>query len=346
MATFTREVGIIFGSQSVEGTADSTVAAQTTASLANGAVRGDVASGIVESGVTHAFTRRLRESGPVTGGFTELASDFLEEEIALSFAFPMAGNRETSSSPVVDEDFDHDQGINDLLAACGLAGAADASGTDAWIYTPADVSIATARIFDSGVAWVIRDIRGDWSLAQTPGEVGIMTCTLSGIVDSFDAAETFPTFSYGVQATVNAPSVKSVAAAWNITRGWTDLTISCVNEIETIPDSNSSTGSGFEQNGRTITVAMTIRDDSTDTDFSRTHLIAETAPTDDLIYTVFDSTGTPTGVGESALAYKIEANNLEVQSYTPDVAGKKSASNVTAICTGLTDGSEFALTFL
>lgn len=342
MATFTREVGIIFGTQSSEGTADATIAADSgTIPLADGAILGDTASGIAESGITHSFTRRLRDKGAVSASFTELASDFLEEEVSLSFAFPMAGSRQTSSNPVVDADLTHDQGINDLLAACGLAGNADGGGVG-WIYTPADVSIATAKLFDSGVAWVIRDIRGDWSLTQVPGEIGIMTCTLSGIVDSFSTVS-FPTLQYSVQATITAPNVSSVSPVWgSIARGWTDLTISCTNEIEKVPDSASSTGSGFEQTGRVITVDMNIRDDSTDRDFTRAALVKSSAPTDDLTATV----GTATGTDSAALAYQIACNNIDVRSYTPDVAGKKAASNISGVCTGLTDGTEFSLTFI
>lgn len=345
MATFNREVGIAFGPQSVEGTADATIAALNgSLNLDSGIILGDVASGIVESGITHAFTRRLREKGAVTGGFTELASDFLEEEIALSFAFAMAGNRNDTAGTPVDGDFEHQKGIKSLLAACGLTGIASVTTpTVGWDYTPSDVEIATARIFDSGIAWVIRDIRGDWSLIQAPGEVGIMTCTLKGIVDSFDAAEAFPTFDFEEQASINAPSVQGVNSIWGgIARGWIDLTIACVNAIESIPDSASSTGKGFEQTGRKITLSMNIRDDSSDLDFTRAALVLEAAATDDLTYTA----GSAAAGSAPALAYQVECNNLEVQSYTPDVAGKKAASNITAVCKGTTDGSEFSLAFL
>ncbi len=344
MVTFNREVGIAFGAQSTEGTADATIAALSgSLDLDSGIVLGDVASGIVESGISHAFTRRLREKAPVSGGFTRQPSDFLEEEISLSFAFPMAGSRETTTGTPVDSDFTHQKGINDILAACGLAGIASVSTpTVGWDYTPADVAIATARLFDSGIAWVIRDIRGDWSLLQTPGDVGVMTLALSGIVDSF-AALSFPTFDYEEQASINAPSVQAVSPDWGgIARGWTDLTVSCVNAIESIGDSASSVGKTFEQTGRIITVSMNIRDDSSDLDFTRAQLVLESAPTADLTYTAGDAA---TG-SDPAVAYQIECRNLEVQSYTPDVAGKKAASNVTAICTDSVDGGEFSMAFL
>jgi len=343
MATFKRQIGIAFGSQSVEGTADATIAVLSGAlNLDDGIILGDAASGLVESGIAHAFERRLRENPPVAGSFTEQSSDFLEEKLStFTFAFPMAGPRTTTSATPIDSEFEHQKGIKALLAACGLTGALNPT-IAAWDYTPADVSIATARIFDSGNAWVIRDIRGNWSLSQEPGEVGIMTVTLTGIVDSF-AAVTFPTFDYEEQASVNAPSVQSVSPLWGgIARGWQSLTIACDNVIETLKDAASSTGEGFEQTGRVITVDMDIRDDSTDIDYTRAQLVLSAAPTDDLTETV----GTAASGSDAALAYQIECRNLEVLSYTPTVAGSKASSQVSAKCTATTDGGEFLMTFL
>lgn len=345
MATFTRQVGIAFGTQSVEGTADATISALAGAlDLDDGIILGDSDSGVVGSGVTHSFERRFREKGTVSGGFTLLASDFLEEVVTLSFAFPLAGPRTTTTTPV-DADFEHQKGIKALLAACGLAGSASASNpTVGWKYVPASVSIATAKIFDSGFAWVIRDIRGNWSLTQEPGEIGIMTCELSGIVDS-EVNVAFPTFDYEEQASISAPSVSGVSPSWGLSdeqRGWTTLTISCENQIESIPDSASSTGSSFEQTGREISVSMTIKDTSTDPDFTRTQLVRPSAP----VASVKATVGTPAGTAESAIAYQWELSLLEIHTFAPDVAGTKAASTLTGRCTGTTDGSEFFLAFL
>lgn len=340
MATFNRQLAIAFGAQSVEGTADATIAALSGGlDLSDGIILGDTGSGIAESGITHSFTRRFREKGYVAGSFTRLASDFLEEQIALEFAFPLAGPRTLTTTPV-DADFEHEKGIRDLFLACGLEGfQSGANPAVGWKYFPADVSIATAKLFDSGYAWVIRDIRGNWSIQATPGEVAIMTCTLSGIVDSFGAVA-FPTIDYEEQASISAPSVAGVSPSWGISdevRGWTELTIACENEIETIPDSASSTGNSFEQTGRTITVDMVMKDTDTDGDFTRSELVRTTAPTQDLKATV----GTPAGAAENATAFRIEAANLEVRSYTPDVAGSKAASRVSAVCTSPTATLEF-----
>jgi hypothetical protein len=344
MATFNRKVGIAFGPQTTEGTADTTIVALSGAlDLDDGIVLGDVGSGLVESGITHSFTRRLREKGTVAGSFTRLASDFLEEEVSLSFAFPMAGNRKTTTTPDSLE-FEAQKGIKALLGACGLDGITSPSNpTVGWKYTPEDCAIATARIFDSGVAWVIRDIRGDWSLAQAPGEIGIMTCTLNGIVDSFNAAVTFPTFDFEEQATINAPSVQNVNPVWGaIGRGWTDLTLSCANNIESIPDSASDVGKSFEQTGREITLSMNIRASNSDLDYARSQLILDSNPSGNLDYTV----GVAASASDPAVAYQVKCSNLEVTDYTPDVAGMKASSNVTAVCTGTTDASEFFLAFL
>lgn len=348
MADFTRQLAIAFGAQSAEGTADTTIAALAgSLDLADGIILGDAAAGIVESGLSHAFERRGREKGSVSGGFTDQGSEFLEEMIStFTFAFPMAGPRTLTTTPAAD-DFDHQKGINDLLAACGLEGAASVSNpTPGWKYTPANVALATAKIFDSGTAWVVRDIRGSWSLAMTPGEIAIMTCTLSGIVDEFETVS-FPTLDYEEQESVNAPSVSGVSPSWGISdeeRGWTDLTIACVNDIAEIPDSASSVGKVFDQRSRLITLEMNMRDTDTDLDFTRSELVRTTTPTEDLKATI----GTAAGASEAAVAYQIEASNIQVDAYTPGKMGEstKAASTITGRCTGTTDGSEFFLAFL
>jgi hypothetical protein len=313
MTLVNRAVGIAFDAQGTEGTAlPGIVALNSPLTLADGIILGDVGTGIAKSGITHSFTRRLRENGTVSNSFTELSSDFLEEEISLSFAFPMAGPRTLTGGTPADADFTQEKGIDALLGACGLAGALDGAGVG-WKYTPADVVIATAKIFDSGIAWIIRDIRGDWSLTQTPGEIGIMTCALTGTVDSFDAAEPFPTMDYEEQASINAPSVQNTASTWSFLRGWTEMNISCANSIETIPDSNSSTGNTFDQTARVITATMNIRDDSSDLDFTRTELIRDTAPTNDLTYAV----GAAAAATSPAVSYKVSLNNLESPTMRP-----------------------------
>lgn len=344
MGLYNREVGIAFGPQSAVGVIDPTIAALAgSLDLDDGIILGDVNAGIAESGITHSFTRRRREKGSVTGGFTRLSSDFLEEEVALSFACPAAGNRTTTPGTPNDFSFLQQKGLDALLGSVGLIGAAStASPAIGWRYSAGDVAIASARLFDSGGAWGIRDIKGNWSLSQTPGQVGIFTFTLSGIVESY-AAVAFPTFDYEEQASVNAPSVSAVSPSWGgITRGWTDLTISCENQIGKFADSGSSTGESFEQEGRTISVDMTIRDDDSDLDFSRAELVRTTAPTSDLTATV----GAAASGGDSAVAYQYAASNLEVVSYAPETAGKRAASKISAECTGTTDGEEFSIAFL
>jgi len=309
-------------------------------------VLGDSASGIASSGVSHSFTRREREPGNVAPSFTRQDGDFLEEQISLTFAFPLAGPRSNvNPTTPVDLDFEHDPGIDALLEACGLTGnASTADPTVGWRYQTADVGIATAKLWDSGFAWVVRDIRGDIAIAAGPGEIAIATCTLTGVIDSGSLAA-FPTLDFGVQASVGAPSVRGVNPSWGISgeiRGWSDLTITVANEIQQIPDSASSTGSVPEQTGRTVTVAMTIRDTDTDVDFTRANLVGTTAPTDDLRATV----GTPAAAGDPALAYQLDVRNLRVTQSTPAVMGSAAASQVTAVATSATADDEFSITFL
>jgi len=338
--TFTREVGIAFGAQTVEGTADATIAGLSgSLTLSDGIVLGDANSGIVSSGISHSFTRRLNEKPPLSGSFTKQSSDFLEEQIALSFALPLSGPRNDTTATPVDGDFVGRVGVEALYRCAGLFGAA--SGTPGHQYIPIDVDLITAKLFDSGNYWVIKDIRGDVSINLTPGEIAVATYTLSGIVDSFGAVA-FPTFDYEELGTVSAPVVASVSPVWGFDpeeRGWTSLTIGVSNSIESIPDSASDTGSSFEQTNREITVSMTIKDTDTDIDFTRTNLVGTTAPTDDLTATIGDAA---TG-SDPALAVLIEARNLEVRSYTPDVAGTQAASTITAVCTATIVATEFKL---
>ena len=347
MATFKRQLAIAFGGQGgVFGTADPTIAALSgSIGLNDGIVRGDAASGLIGSGITHSFARRENPGGFVPGSFTRLDGDFLEEEVTLTFAFPLAGTRVPASNPPVASDFSALKGIEALLKSVGLEGAASVSNPDVGFkYAPVDAEPITAKLFDSGFAWVIRDILGDISISMPPGEVAVATCTLSGIIDS-GALVAFPTVDFGVQSSVNAPAVVSVAPSWGISdevRGWTELTIALTNSLEEVPDSAQSTGVATDQTGREITVNMTIRDTDTDVDFTRANLVGTTAPTADLKALV----GTPAAAGDPATAYQIEVSNLRVLSNTPAVAGSQAASRVTARATGTVGGSEFFIAFL
>ncbi len=343
MAAFDRELVLAVDAQAVEGTVNATIAALSNSiDLSDGVVLGDPDSGLFRSGITHSFTRRERTPEAIADSFTRTDGDFLEEEVSLSFAFALCGNRVDTVGSPDDDDFDHEKGIDALLACCGLDGAASgANPVVGWKYTPADVSLASIKIFDSGAYWVLRDVRGDITFELTPGEVAVATCTLQGIVDSAGVV-TFPTVDYEEQASVAAPSVVETATAWSATRGFLECSIAVKNNLEKAADSNSDVGYLIEQNGREITVDMTIRDDSSDVDYTRTNLVQAIAATDDLVFQVGDAAA----AAAPAIAYQVECANLRVLSYTPAVAGKKAASQVSAVCTGLTDGSEFFLAFL
>jgi len=342
--TFNRELALVVDAQSVEGTPNPTIAALTgpTIALSDGLVLGDSGSGILKSGIDISLARVEKDPGFVSGSFTRLDGDFIEAAVDLTFSFPMAGPRITTTTPV-DTEFEHDVGIDALFACCGLDGA---SGGSTWFYTPADATFATVKIFDSGNYWVIRDVKGDITFNLPAGEVGIATCTLKGVVDSFGAT-TFPaTVDYGVQATVNAPVVAGVVPSWGISaeeRGWETLSISIVNDLQDYADSAKTPARIVEQNGREITVEIEIIDTDTDIDFSYQNLIGTTAPTDDLIGTMgFDDIATG---ADPAVAYTVSANNLRVQDYTPGTRGVKAKSTITAVCTGTTAGSEFFIEF-
>ncbi len=342
MASITRQVAIAVDTQTAEGTANTTIAGLTGAlTLANGIVKGDSESGLIGSGLTYSFNRRERPPGELEGSFTRLDGDFLEQEITFSFAFPLCGPRKNTETPAVGGNFKHEKGIDALLKCCGLSGSLVATS---WQYVPIDALFATMKIFDSGEHWVVRDIRGNLNIRETPAEIPIVTCTLVGIIDSVGQT-TFPSpLDYEEQASVNAIACKEANPIWGqgaTVRGWSELEIAIENNLEKILDSASDVGFVYEQAGRTITVSMTMKDDDGDPDFTQTNMTGTAAPTDDLDFTV----GSAAGDASPALAHQIQVANLRVQSYTPAVAGKKAASQVTAVATGLTDGSEFFLTF-
>ena len=332
MAEKAFQIAVAFGVQAVAGTADATIAALAGAlSETDGFVLGDPESGVGESGIDWAVAREFAEKAAVSGSFTKQPSTFLSEQVeTFSIAFPLMGRG--TSSPVADADYKPAKGIDALLQACGLAGANWGSGTG-YVYTPAAAQIITAKLFLGGNFWVVRDCIGSLELTQPPGEVGICKVTLAGVISSFGAVA-FPTIS--------APSVKGVGHNWGIAaalRGFTDATLSIDNEIEELPDSNSSTGRRSRQTGREIALSAQIFTDSGDIDFERAELVRTTAPTDLQQWQV----GTPAGA--TANAYRVTLTNPEIRSLKPDRAGTSEVMDVELVAVETVANTEFELLF-
>lgn len=341
MAEKTFQIAVAFGIQSVAGTADATIAALAgSLSETDGFVLGDPEAGVGESGIEWAVARELKEKADVSGSFTKQPSTFLSEQVeTFSIAVPLMGRG--TASPAADADYKPVKGIDALLLAAGFSGGNWGAGVG-YAYTPASAQIITAKLFASGNFWVVRDcIVSALEITQPPGEVGIATFTLSGIISSFGAVA-FPTINYGNQASISAPSVKGVGHNWGISaaaRSFTEATLSISNEVEEIPDSNSSTGKRSRQTGREIALSMTLYTDSGDIDYERSELVRTTAPTDQQQWQV------GTAAGTTANAYRITLTNPEIRSLAIDRSGASEVVTADLVAVETDANTEFELVF-
>lgn len=345
MPEFDFEIGIAFGPQTTLGTWDDPVSGAIN--LDDGLILGDRASGAKESGIDFSTARILREKPDLGSSFTRQASDFRREGVdTFRFSFPLAGNRLTVGATPLDSEFEHQQGIKALLAACGLVGIADASGVG-FRYTPTKISgnEASASLWSSGSKYQIKDIVGSLEIVFTPGDIAIATATLTGLVDDL-VPEAFPTLDFEEQATISAPSVEEVAHSWGIgavARGFQELTIRIDNNLTDFGDANAEGGFRKRQGRRTIGATGIIIGDSADIDFERNELVRTSAPTDDLTFQV----GAVTPASSSAVAYKVEIFNPEVLNLRNQEQGEVHTSAVELAATQVSgsEDDEFRLTF-
>lgn len=346
MARYPGRMGVAFGVQSAEGTVNATIKALTgSIDLADGIVKGHSDVGQYESGLEFTTGRRGRSRGFASGGFTWTGDDFLEEEVrTFALTFPLAGPRGTASTPAVDADFafPNDVGIDAILRAGGLVGAAWGGGVGE-AYVPQNAEYITAKIWLEGQHWVLMDCICSLSFTLTPGEVGLVKATFSGTVESVGTG-TFPTFDYGVQDSVSAPVVESMNPLFPASlgvRGWSELEISIDNDIQAVPDSAAVGGRRAIQQGRDVTIAMKQFDTDADEDFVQTNVRQTGTPVDDL--SLF--TGA-TADGAAAIHYMIFVNNIQLDEQTPDRVGGSSAPGISGRATSTTDGGEFSLIFV
>lgn len=303
-------VGAAFGVQSVRGTANSTIAALSGAlGVADGIVLGDPSGGVGESGVTLATARRLREKARISGSFTRAPSDFLEHVIdSFEIVIPLKGNGATAT-PAAGE-AKPDAGIDALWQAVGWTGA---NGTNpVYEYTPASAQIITAKVWFAGLAWILKDLVGDWVISATPGEIATLTCTLSGKIDGTPAAATFPTFTYGNQSSLSAPNVETTGHNWGISaevRSFTAMEITGTNSIDEIPDSEASGGLRPVQTDRQIDIASTVFLSDTDLDFEIGQLLLTVEPTDQMDFRL----GTAAGATDTINGVLMEVTNPEAR---------------------------------
>ena len=337
-------MGVAFGSQAARGTVDPTIAALTGAlDESDGLVLGDPEAGEGETGLSFKLASDRRDKAVVTGSFSRSFADYIRTLVdTFDFTIPLKGAG--TSTPSVDADYQLAAGVEALLECAGLAGAAWAGGTG-WEYTPANADVISAKLWfgDQGtnsVAVVLKDIEAsDLELTIDSGEIGKAAFSLGGTVESV-AIEATPTFDYGLQNTVSAPSVESVGYNWGLTaaaRGFETLTVSINNQTEETKDSNAAGGLVQRQTGREITATATIyAEDAAELDFEFNQLeetdIANAEQWDCLI-----------GTAGEANAYEIIMPDPECTEVEPKTLANSQAWALAWIARSATANAEFSL---
>lgn len=360
------EIGFLLGAaflnQTTRGTINSSIPAIGSGSgtsgaienVTDGAVLGDAASGIGESGISLSLDKSITEKAVVTGSFTRDFANYVARTVeSFSITIPLKGNGETTTATPVAADFTPDVGIIALWRAAGLTGAA-ASAT--WQFTPASTNIVSAGVYignesSNGIRVLIKDVEAkSMSMNFTPGEVATATFDLSGVYESADETGSWPAapFEYGNQSALSAPAVTGVAFTWGPDTpaarsiGFSELEIAFDLQSQTVKSSNATSGELQLQEGREIRITGTI--DATDGEFLyELDQLGESniANAEALSFTV----GTAATGSDTANAYTVEVLDPELVSLTPDKLGNSGAWVIELIARSATANGEFSLTY-
>lgn len=359
MAEIAFAFGLAAGTQVALGTINATIQGLTGALvIADGIVLGDAGSGVGESGIDFSTARESRELAPVTGSFTNQHPTLLRrvvDRLTVSVQLKGAGLIASSglaSNPPVDADMNLQNnypGLHALLRSAGWTGAAWGAGVG-HSYTPADAAPITIKLWSGSstncVATVLQDcVARNLSIKFVPGDVAIATFDLSGTIVSVTGGVTLPTFAYAHIASISAPTLVSAAHSWGIgaaLRDFTELTMTCEQEVEDIPSSNAATGVRSRQQSRKITVEATIVGDSGDDDYEETRLNASSASTDDLTFLLGAAA---VALGE-VKGVQVFLNNPVTERIQDDKVGSSKARAVTIRATATVAGGEAELRFI
>jgi len=349
-------IGMAVDVQSAFGTPNSTIAAlATNVAATDGAVLGDKGSGDAESGISiPQIVPIFREVAAVAGSYTEQADSFQRASVeGFSVTFPLQGNGvdATPSAGEASLATAH-KGIHAILYSLGLIVANGSA--PAVEYTPRFAAssgggtiYSTVKIWIGDLSFVFTDCLVDTaSMVFTPGGNGLLTANFK--VGKHDPATdfadgvTFPTFDYGSQASLSAPTVEGVAFTWGEVRGFETLTVNVSNEVAEFGDSNvESTGIRQSQTRRIFTADGRLYLNDADSDFEYQKTISTAAPTEDLSFQL----GTPATTG-IINGVKIELNNLQSKGVKYDRIGSAMVAELSgAKATDTSPGSEFKLTF-
>jgi len=341
-------VALAIGTQaSGFGTVNATVKALSGALVVgDGIILGDKNSGNAETGITLPnHSTIVREATQVAASFTQGADEFIRELVeGLAITFPLKGNG-AASTPAADE-AKPDAGIDELWGTAGLVGASGAATPD-YKYTPrATAEYSTVHLWVADLDFILQDCLVDVVTVDfVPGGNALVTANLKvGSVESANDGVAFPTFTWGTQQSLAAPTVENVAfTTFGQVRGFENLTITITNGIEEFGDSNvATTGIRQSQVDRVITVDGRFYLATADSAAARTQLISTSAPTDDLSLQLGTARVT-TGTINAAL---FNVNNLQAKDIKYDRTGTAAVVELSgAKATSTTAGTEFMLEY-
>lgn len=357
MSKFDFDVAVAFATQTQEGSYNSTLDTISATldgdpdNTDDGLVLGDPESGIGESGLDFTAGRRSRDKAVLAGSFTRPLADFLAAEVrTFSFAFPFCGNRGDTTATPVDGDFVPLVGVDALLEGAGLVGAAWGAGVG-HSYKFGSPDPFSALIYYFGNRLELLDCRlNSLAINFTPGSITIATADIAVGSIKDPAAKGFsvaalPTLDYGPQATVSAPTIESVAHAWQATRGFQSLVLTITPDIQDIPDSNATDGILKEPSGRETTIEATLfADDASSNEVYELDQVLATVAgdLDALTFTV----GTPETTGSlPAVAVKILVPTPELDETAPQKLGSKAGNTVSLLARNAVANEELEFQF-
>jgi len=316
----------------------------------DGIILGDKESGDGETGITLPnMSTIVREVSQVASSFTQQADSFIREVVeGLEITFPLKGNGATSTvTPVAGEAIPA-TGIDELLGTAGLAGENGTAEPD-YKYKPrATTEYSTVHLWVADLDFIFQDCLVDTlKLSFTPGGIALVTASIKvGSVQSYNDSITFPTFTWGTQSTLAAPTVENVGfSSLGGSRGFESLEITVANSIEEFGDSNvATTGMRQSQKDRVITVDGRIYLTSSASAIEHTQLVSTTAQTLDMFLQL--GTAESGAGGEVMNAALIGINNIQPKSIKYDRTGAAAVVEMTGSkATSGAAGDEFYIQY-
>lgn len=357
------EIGFLFGvaflEQTFRGIINSSIPAIGSGSgtggaienLTDGAVLGDAASGIGESGVSLSLGKKITEKAVLSGSFSRDFGNYVSRTVeSFQITIPLKGNGNTTTTPV-GADFEPDVGVAALYRAAGLPGGAIGAG---WFLQPAATDLVSAGVYignesSNGVRVLIKDIEAKtMTFNFTPGEPATVTFDLSGVVESVDETGSWPAapFEYGNQSTLSAPPVVDIAFGWGPDTpaaraiGFSELTVAFDLQSQTVKSSNAASGELQLQSGREITITGVIDQVDTDPTFELDQLEESDIANAEQITMLI---GTAAGAAETANAIQFLITDPELIKYDPDRLGNSQAAKIELRARTSTADGEFSM---